>query len=89
MENIAYYLIKDTKIEYLGIDVGLDVLQEAVGGYIESINPSGAYEVAYCNEEGMLQGLETNVLASGLLKKVIVGPVVLGMRGNKEWMLSQ
>ena len=30
MENIAYYLIKDTKIEYLGIDVGLDALQEAL-----------------------------------------------------------
>jgi len=89
MENITYYLLKDTKIERLGIDVGLEALQEAVGGYIESIYPCGEYKVAYCNEEGKLQGLKTNVLASGLLNKVIVGPVVLGMMGNKTWMPSQ
>ena len=79
MENIKYYVLNDTNIEYLGIDVGLDVLQEAVGGYIESIRPFGKYKVVYCNEEGLLLGLETNVLASGLMKQVLVGPIVVGI----------
>ena len=82
MENIAYYLIKDTKIEYLGIDVGLDALQEAVGGYIESINPSGAYEVAYCNEEGMLQGLETNVFGIRFAKESYCRSCGIGNEGE-------
>ena len=41
MENIKYYVLNDNHIEYLGVDVGLDVLQTAVGGYIESIRPIG------------------------------------------------
>ena len=79
MENIKYYVLNDNHIEYLGVDVGLDVLQTAIGGYIESIRPIGKYKVVYCNEEGRILGLETNVLASGLLKQVLVGPVVVGI----------
>ena len=82
MENVKYYLLEDTNVEYLGVDVGLEVLQEAVGGYIESLKPVGKYKIVYCNEEGRLRGLETNVLASGLLKQIIVGPVVVGIVGE-------
>jgi len=79
MDNIKYYVLNDTNIEYLGVDVGLEALQDAVGGYIESIQPIGKYKVVYCNEEGLLLGLDTNVLASGLLKQVLVGPIVVGI----------
>jgi len=89
MDNIKYYVLEDTNIKYLGIDVGLDVLQAAVGGYIESINPTDNYQVVYCNEEGLMNGMETNVLASGLLKQVLVGPVVVGVKGDAKWMPSQ
>ena len=88
MENIKYYRLEDTNVEYLGVDVGLDVLQEAVGGYIESIRPTGNYKIIYCNEEGKIQGLEINVLASGLPKQVLVGPIIVGIDGDSEWMHS-
>ena len=65
MEDLHYYALTDLNIEYLGIDVGLEVLQKAVGGWIEALPAQQMWEVAYVDEEGRLKGLPVNQLASG------------------------
>lgn len=62
---------------------GLEDLQAAVGGYIESI-PLGE-DVGYLNEEGKLQGLEVNLTATEIAHRlggifpydVVVGALVI------------
>ncbi len=55
---------------------GLEVLQKAVGGYIEYISlPDGGALVV--NEEGQLMGLPLNRRASVVAGAAIVGDVVL------------
>ncbi len=59
-------------------------LQNAVGGYIEHVNPAGLPSpyCLICNEEGLLKGLPFNPIASKwygthLHGNPIVGPVVV------------
>ena len=68
----------------------LGYLQDKVGGYIESVNiyakPASVSEenrgfVAWANEEGMLQGLPENELASALYNSP-GRPPVYKIRGN-------
>jgi hypothetical protein len=59
---------------------GLDELQKAVGGYIESVDRFLAEgTVAYANEEGLLVGLDRNPVATKRVKwpHPIVGPVII------------
>ena len=60
-------LLVTVNIEYLGKDVGLEVLQKAVGGWIEALPAQQMWKVAYVNEEGRLRDLPVNHLASGLI----------------------
>lgn len=80
-ENLRYYRITDKNIQFLGRDIGLEALQKAVGGYIESIpKPSSAsFTIAYANEEGLLRKLELNHTGSGMVGRQIVGPLVIGV----------
>ena len=60
------------KVTYLSEPLRLKQLQEAVGGYIESVPLWNTYIhngrpvscVAYCNEEGKLNGLSLNAAAT-------------------------
>ena len=52
----------------------LEELQKLVGGYIEAV--PYANPVAYCNEEGRLNNLLFNELASGAFKQFLVGDVI-------------
>ncbi len=88
MDNLHYYCITDLNIEYLGQDIGLPALQEAVGGYIESVPVSSNWKIAYVNEEGRLLNLEPNHMATGLVGMPICGPLVIGVEGKPIWKLS-
>jgi len=56
----------------------LETLQEAVGGYIEAVTITDNM-VMYVNEEGLLQGLPLNVMATGMSGRHIVGNVVVAV----------
>lgn len=59
----------------------LEFLQGEVGGYIEPVGFNGGE--AYCNEEGLINGLELNPLGTMILRQLgayapgICGPIVL------------
>jgi hypothetical protein len=60
-------------------DISLKTLQTAVGGYIEvvrlhTVTKDRALMIA--NEEGVLDNLSLNILASEVAGQTIVGPVV-------------
>lgn len=59
-----------TRVVLYGAPVKLDALQSAVGGHIESIPYFSKYDgapcVAFCNEEGKLEGLPVNATATAL-----------------------
>lgn len=59
----------------------LDVLQKAVGGHIECVPYFTRYGeercIAFCNEEGKLEGLPPNPVAQNLWEKA-VGDGLLG-----------
>lgn len=87
----------------------LDMLQKGVGGHLEAVphfdrihNPEDATQskpaVMFCNEEGKLQGLESNLLATlawqSLLQldgvqidDMLVGDVVI-CTGDEEFMAA-
>lgn len=69
----------DGSREDVGFNPRLDVLQEAVGGYIEgvSIQKVESFVYMYVNEEGGLRKLPLNPIASELALQPIVGNVVL------------
>lgn len=56
------------------IDNGLKSFKDIVEGYLEAIPGVSFPFVGYCNEEGVLQGLEVNVYFYG---EYIVGPILL------------
>lgn len=59
---------------------GLSFLQEAVGGWIESIPATDESINAYCNEEGKFKGLPPNRIFNELWpvrSDIIVGDVVI------------
>jgi hypothetical protein len=84
-ENLRYYRITDKNIQFLGKDIGLEALQRAVGGYIESIPKprSASFTIAYANEEGLLRKLELNRTGSGMVGRQIVGPLVIGVADDE------
>ena len=56
----------------------LDVLQKAVGGYIEVVSPHKLERTKlYVNEEGKMHDFTANVIATGINGNVIVGDVVV------------
>jgi hypothetical protein len=65
-------------------NTGLASLQEAVGGYIEAVR-LGNDAIMYINEEGLLQGLPRNGVATemyhqfypSILRQEIVGDVII------------
>lgn len=77
----------------------LDDLRAFVGGYIETVprfaQLDGQYCVVFCNEEGKLNGLPVNVMATRAWAKaagmplddVLVGPVAICM-GTDEFLNS-
>jgi len=73
----------ETRTEYRGFEPGLEILQKAVGGYIELVRVTydGRLCDAFVNEEGKLHGLAINGRATQLcaefLDDVIVGPIAI------------
>ncbi len=62
----------------------LEFMQEMVGGYIEAIQCShGNYSVALVNEEGIMFGMEPNLVASKVIGQPIVGPALF--LNDEEW----
>ena len=67
-------------IESLEIDDTLEVYQNLVGGWIEVVNAAGLqryHSVMVVNEEGILQDLPVNPLASMLYGDYIAGDAVV------------
>ena len=76
-------------VEVAEIDGSLESFQGLVGGYIESVPVNIAGCGAYVNEEGRLQRLAANVLASHICPlagpaEPVVGPMVLFGEGDPE-----
>lgn len=59
----ALIIKTDDSVEVVETNADLDWLQSTVGGYIEHFSGSGDWH-GYCNEEGKIQGLPINVLAT-------------------------
>lgn len=90
MNKVRALVVKPSgvcELATVGTDNMLSELQKLVGGYIEGLN-FGENARAYVNEEGKLEGLPYNQLATalchiynvGLIDDVIVGNlVILGM----------
>lgn len=77
-------LINDRSIEKVEIENTLKALQEAVDGYIETVTLIGGYAVMIVNEEGMLRGMPSNLTASAVAARKIVGPaLVVGVDGDE------
>lgn len=53
----------------------LEDMQKIVGGYIEPIRMGR--NTLWINENGIMQGLQTNKLASNLVNKIIVGDAII------------
>lgn len=70
--------------EVIEIENTLEALQEAVGGYIETVRLRVDNAVMIVNEEGLLLGLPYNVTASGFAGQPIVGTaVIVGVNGEE------
>lgn len=57
----------------------LEELQKFVGGYIEQVpgtGPMSGNPIAYCNEDGIRERLEQNILASEKFGLALVGDVI-------------
>lgn len=64
------------KAEVVEIDSGLETLQKIVGGYIEGADLPDIPDVfGFCNEEGLINGLEPNVYRPKW-KDALFGPLV-------------
>ena len=67
--------------EFEGESEPLQVIQDAVGGYIEMVRTAIPGVHMYCNEEGKLRNLPGNRAATALLSEyhrdVIVGDVIV------------
>lgn len=61
--------------------VSLKMLQQRVGGYIERVPSQRRFEnrpgECWCNEEGLLKGMERNHPAQQVFGCGLVGPVVI------------
>jgi len=85
---MAFILKVDGSKETLD-NVNLETLQKAVGGFIEVVPTNDGREIVL-NEEGKLQGLKVNLMASALAEGVIaendriVGDVVICDMGEMK-----
>ncbi|KDA04635.1 hypothetical protein DC31_05755 [Microbacterium sp. CH12i] len=62
---------------------GLEDYQRAVGGYIETVDIDGNHDLI-ANEEGLIQQLPLNRLASLIARRPIVGnAVVVGFKSSE------
>jgi len=103
MKGTAYIYKVDGTIEKVDLDKPpeLELLKKAVGGYIELVPGLNKIKrtpcVAFCNEEGKLQGLPLNIKATELwansgafkhiLSDVLCGDVIV-ITGDEELMRS-
>lgn len=77
-------LINGRSIEKIEIENTLKALQKAVDGYIETVTLIGGYAVMIVNEEGLLRGMPSNLTASAVAARKIVGPaLVVGVDGDE------
>lgn len=77
-------LPEDSQDADSGEFVRLNMMQELVGGYIEAINIAyDTYTVVLVNEDGLLIGLDPNIVASKAVGKPIVGPALF--LTSDEW----
>lgn len=77
-------LINDRSVEEIEIENTLEALQKVVDGYIETVTLIGGYAVMIVNEEGLLRGMPSNLTASAVAARKIVGPaLVVGVDGEE------
>ena len=77
-------LINDRSVEKIEIENTLEALQKAVDGNIETVTLIGGYAVMIVNEEGLLLGMGSNLKASAIAARRIVGPaLVVGVKGEE------
>lgn len=71
-------------MEEIEIENTLEALQKEVGGYIETVTLVRGYAVMIVNEEGLLRGMPSNLTASSVAARKIVGPaLVVGVDGDE------
>lgn len=76
--------LEGRKHEVIDIENTLEALQNAVGGYIETVRLMVDDAVMIVNEEGLLRGLPYNTAASHLAMQPIHGTaVVVGVSGEE------
>lgn len=77
--SLVIYKEPGKEPEVKNMDLTLEDLQKAVGGYIEVVNIYGNRLVMVCNEEGINEGLEPNVWLKmqGYQGTPVLGPIVL------------
>jgi len=83
---MKHYLLKSSGEVNDKFSVGensLESLQKAVGGYIEYAPYHMPNTKVIVNEEGMLNNLPTNIIATGIAGRHLVGDVVVET-SNKE-----
>lgn len=77
-------LINDRSVEEIEIENTLEALQKAVDGYIETVTLIVGYAVMIVNEEGLLRGMPSNLTASAIAARKIVGTaLVVGVDGDE------
>ena len=77
-------LINNRSVEEIEIENTLEALQKAVDGYIETVTLIGGYAVMIVNEEGLLRGMPSNLTASAIAARKIVGTaLVVGVDGDE------
>ena len=77
-------LINNISVEELEIENTLEALQKVVDGYIETVTLIGGYAVMIANEEGLLRGMSSNLTASAVAARKIVGPALVdGVDGDE------
>lgn len=73
-------------IDLGGVDCSLEMAQSCVGGLIENAYTSPDRKLTiWCNEEGLLEGLAYNALASQLIGGHIVGDVLIVENQEKDF----
>jgi hypothetical protein len=62
-------------------------ISDAVGGYIDSVSDHERGIVAYVHDEGLLIGLEPNVIVSAMFSRLLVGDaVIVGSRSTNGYV---
>lgn len=69
--------ISDKSVEEIEIENTLKALQKEVGGYIETVTLVRGYAVMIVNAEGALLRMPSNLIASAVAGRKIVGPALV------------